>query len=203
MLSQQSLQSIFTNSVWTQEGTWGTTGEPIGLIFCLRTFELPAWAYLHIGEALTEHSMNYLPQQSERTAQTGAWGDNQGHFLNQGKELPPSSWKCLQSKSVYSFQLRSQLKNQPAAETLHRLSQRRLLFRQTCCSFFGVTAHTAPRKEAGGLLHAEVLQSYLKECCFSGYPCKLRSDTSPRRCLLDFSPEERLAGDLRFRAVPL
>ena len=65
-----------------------------------------------------------------------------------------------------------------------------------------MTAHTALQKEAGGLPHTEVLQSYLKKRGFSGHPCKLLSDTSPH-CFMDFSAEERLAGELRFLAVPL
>lgn len=54
-----------------------------------------AWAHLQIGEALMDHSTNYLLQQSESSAQTGAWADNQENFLIQEEELSPSSWKCL------------------------------------------------------------------------------------------------------------
>jgi len=65
-----------------------------------------------------------------------------------------------------------------------------------------MTTHTALREEAGGLLHAGALRSRLEERCFSGHPCDLLSDASPRG-FMDFSAEERLAGELRFLAVPL
>lgn len=152
-------------------------------------------------EAPMDRSMSDLPKEAART---GGQGDNQdlqpGTFPKPGEGAISIQLKepaC--PEGVYSFQLRSQLKYQSATGTL---LQRRLLFRQTCRCFFSKTTQTALQKEASGLLHTEVLQSYLKERCFSGHPSNLLSDTS-LPCFMDFSAKERLTHELRFLAVPL
>lgn len=82
-----------------------------------------AQACLQMDKALTDHSMNDLTQELERTAGTGGQGDNQelqpGMFPKLGAGAPSTQLKVPGSpEGVYSFQLRRrQLKHQSAIET--------------------------------------------------------------------------------------
>lgn len=170
----------------------------------------PLLKRLQMDEALMDRSGNDLPQEPERTSQTGGRGDNQelepGTFPKPGEGALSIQLKVPGSPGgVYSFQLRrSQLKYHSAIETLCTGCDKggscsgKLVDISLAC----LHTSTALQKETCSLLHAEVLQSYLKERGFSGHPCNLLADTSPC-CSVDFSAEERLAGELRCLAVPL
>lgn len=79
-----------------------------------------AQACLQVDKALTDYSVNDLPQESERTSGTGGRGDNQelqpGMVPKLGQELPPPSWKCLVAQKASRLR-RRQLKHSSAIET--------------------------------------------------------------------------------------